>query len=160
MVTNLKGLNMKEFNSAEEILDFAIAGEIEANEFYLDLAAKMHKPAMKKVFEEFAAEEASHKAKLEAVKTAQFEIGAGQDVPSLGIADYSVDTKPTPDMSYADALILAMKNEKAAYRLYLDLASVASAEELTSLFLSLAQEEAKHKLRFEIEYDDVILQEN
>ena len=151
---------MKEFTSSDDILDFAIAGEIEANEFYTDLAARMDKPAMKEVFEEFAAEEAGHKAKLEAVKKGRFEIGTGQDVLNLGIADYSVDTEPTPDMSYADALILAMKKEKAAYRLYLDLASVAKAEELTSLFLALAQEEAKHKLRFEIEYDDVILTEN
>ena len=31
---------------------------------------------------------------------------------------------------------------------------------LRETFLALAQEEAKHKLRFEIEYDDVILREN
>ena len=31
---------------------------------------------------------------------------------------------------------------------------------MRELFLSLAQEEAKHKLRFEIEYDDMILTEN
>ena len=29
-----------------------------------------------------------------------------------------------------------------------------------TLLQSLAQEEAKHKLRFEVEYDDVILKEN
>jgi rubrerythrin len=53
-----------------------------------------------------------------------------------------------------------MKREKAAYRLYLDLAAVAEAEELTETFLWLAQEEAKHKLRFEIEYDDQVLKDN
>ena len=53
-----------------------------------------------------------------------------------------------------------MKKEKAAYRLYLDLAAVGEDEELTDMFLSLAQEEAKHKLRFEIEYDDEIMKEN
>lgn len=148
---------MKEFNSADEILDFAIAGEVEANKFYADLAAKMDSGAMKKVFEDFAAEEAGHKAKLEAVKKGQLEMSIGQDMPNLGIADYAVDIEPTPGMSYADALILAMKKEKAAYRLYLDLAAAAGTEELTDLFLALSQEEAKHKLRFEIEYDDVIL---
>ena len=44
--------------------------------------------------------------------------------------------------------------------LYLNLASVAEAEELTDTFLALAQEEAKHKLRFEIEYEDEILKED
>jgi rubrerythrin len=53
-----------------------------------------------------------------------------------------------------------MKKEKAAYRLYLDLATAAGAGELADLFRSLAAEEAKHKLRFEIEYDDVVLKEN
>ena len=41
----------------------------------------------------------------------------------------------------------------------LDLAAGAS-DELAELFRSLAAEEAKHKLRFEIEYDDVVLKEN
>jgi rubrerythrin len=42
----------------------------------------------------------------------------------------------------------------------LDLAAVAEAEEFTEMFLALAQEEAKHKLRFEIEYDDAVLKED
>ena len=53
-----------------------------------------------------------------------------------------------------------MKNEKAAFRLYLDLANKVSNLEQKSLFLSLANEEAKHKLRFEIEYDEIVLKEN
>jgi len=35
-----------------------------------------------------------------------------------------------------------------------------SVEELTDMFLSLAQEEAMHKLMFEIEYDDTVLKED
>jgi rubrerythrin len=82
------------------------------------------------------------------------------DVTDLRIADYTVEVEPTPDMDYQDALVLAMKKEKAAFRLYLDLADQAGNEELKLLFLSMAQEEAKHKLRFEIEYDDFVMQEN
>jgi len=151
----------KRFESVEEILDFAIANEVEANAFYLDLAGKMEVPAMKQAFEEFAQEEAGHKAKLEAVKRGEFSFGSGSaKVQSLGLADYLVESEPKSDMTYIEALILAMKKEKAAYKLYLDLAAVAEAEELTDLFLSLAAEEAKHKLRFEIEYDDVVLKED
>jgi len=149
------------FESVDEILDFAIGNEMEANRFYLDLAAKMDVPAMKEVFEDFAREEQGHKAKLEAVKRGEYSFGAGAaQVQDLGLADYLVEQEPTADMSYAEALILAMKKEKAAYKLYLDLAAVAEAQELTDLFLGLASEEAKHKLRFEIEYDDVILKED
>jgi rubrerythrin len=50
--------------------------------------------------------------------------------------------------------------EKASYRLYSDLAEQVDNEELKDTFLWLAGEEAGHKLRFEIEYDDVVLKED
>ena len=118
---------MDEFNSIEEILDFAIAGEAEASEFYTELAGKMETPAMREVFESFAKEEMGHKTKLEGVKACNIQPKMGE-AADLKIADYMVDIEPSPDMDY--------------------------------MFLSLAQEEAKHKLRFEIEYDDEIMKEN
>ena len=63
-------------------------------------------------------------------------------------------------MDYQDALILAMKREKAAFRLYTDLAAATDDADLKSTFEALAQEEARHKLKIEIEYDDRILQDN
>jgi len=57
-------------------------------------------------------------------------------------------------------LIIAMKAEKAAYKLYNELATSIDDANVQEIFLGLAQEEAKHKLRFEIEYDDMILTEN
>ena len=149
---------MERFESAEDILDFAIEREVESHDFYMRLAERVERPLMRKVFEDFAAEELGHKAKLEAAKRGQVLLGQPQ-VQRLGIADYLADVEPKAEMSYQDALVLAMKKEKAAYKLYLDLAAIAEAEELTDMFLSLAQEEAKHKLRFEIEYDDEILKE-
>ena len=68
--------------------------------------------------------------------------------------------EPKTDISYQDALILAAKKEKAAFRLYTKLSDLAQDTELKQLFAALAQEEAKHKLRFEVEYDDFILEEN
>lgn len=59
---------MEKFSSVEEILDFAIEREIEANKFYTELAERMERPEMRKVFEDFAKEELGHKTKLEAVK--------------------------------------------------------------------------------------------
>ncbi len=151
---------MDKFKSVDEILDFAIDGEVTSVQFYMDLAKRAQTQEMKKVFEDFAREEMGHKAKLQEIKQSKWSITADEDVPDLRIADYVVDVEPSPDMTYKDALIVAMKKEKAAYRLYLDLAAVAEAEELTETFLWLAQEEAKHKLRFEIEYDDEVLKDN
>jgi len=150
---------MEKFESTEDILDFAIDREIEASNFYKGLAQRMENPDLCKVLEGFAREEQEHKAKLQALKRGEIELDTG-DVQELGIADYVIVGDLSPDMTYADALILAMKKEKAAYKLYLDLAMVAEAEELTDLFLTLAREEANHKLRFEIEYDNNFLRED
>ena len=38
--------------------------------------------------------------------------------------------------------------------------TLADDPEMTNLFLGLAREEARHKLRFEVEYDEAILQGN
>ena len=153
---------MSQDNSATEILDFAIGNEEAAIELYRRLAAKTNSPSMRDVFEGFAREEEGHKAKLLGVKqagTLTFQ-SAGEKVTDLKIGDYLVDADPEGDPSYQDALILAMKMEKAAFKLYTDLAEAAPDAELRDLLLRLAEEEAKHKLRFEIEYDEHILTEN
>lgn len=143
--------------SVDEILDFAIAGEQEAVGFYTELAARMDLARMREVFEGFASEEQGHKAKLRAIKEGQQLLPATDRVLDLKIADYVVDVQPKENMDYQEALILAMKREKASFKLYTDLAAAAEDEDLRKTFSALAQEEAKHKLRFEVEYDDTIL---
>jgi len=150
---------MEEFGSIEEILDFAIAGEAEANQFYTELAGQMENPAMREVFEGFAKEELGHKIRLQEVKKGNIQT-TPEKVTDLKIADYMVDVEPSPNMDYQSTIILAMKKEKAAFKLYTNLASKMQDPELRNMFLSLAQEEAKHKLRFEIEYDDEVMKEN
>ncbi len=151
---------MKSFNTIEEILLFAINSEQESVDFYSRLSAQVNNPEMKQIFRQYAHEEMNHKARLlEIRETGQMEVKA-EKVNDLRISDYVVDVMPSPDMSYSDALVLAMKKEKAAFRLYLDLAERASDEGVKSVFLNLAQEESKHKLRFEVEYDQNVLKEN
>ena len=149
-----------QFGSVNEVLDFAIAREEEAVEFYTDLAGKMDQPAVRRMFDAFAGEERGHKAKLLAIKNGKLLAPAARKVMDLKIADYTVDVEPTPDLDYQGALVLAMKKEKAAFRLYTNLAEAAGDEKLRATLQVLAQEEAKHKLRFEIEYDDHVLAEN
>lgn len=151
---------MKQFKTTDDIIDFAIENEIAAYKFYTDLAATVNNPEMKKVFVEFASEEQGHKKLLEDVKKGKtFHVGSKQ-ISDLKIADFTVDVEPTPDMDYQSALILAMKKEKKAFQLYTNLAALAQDATTKQLFLSLAQQEAKHKLRFELEYDQVILKDN
>jgi len=150
---------MNQWQSTDELLDFAIKEEEDAAAFYRDLAATMKVPAMQATFEQFAAEEDGHKAKLQNVKRTDGLAPTKQKVLDLKIGDYLVDIEPGPDLTYQEVLILAMKKEKAAFKMYTDLAAATDDADLQSLLLGLAQEEAKHKLRFEIEYDDEILRE-
>ncbi len=151
---------MKEFKSINDILDFAINAEQEAVDFYNQLAENAKTEDMKYVFVDFAREEITHKARLTKIKSEGLFKLELEDIGDLKIADYTVNVKPSPDMSYQEALVLAMSKEKAAFKLYSALAKKASDQTLRDVFISLAQEESKHKLRFEIEYDEYVLREN
>ncbi len=151
---------MKEFKSINDVLDFAINGEQEAVDFYNQLAENSKTEDMRHVFTSFAQEEMEHKTRLTKIKAEGLYQFEKKEIVDLKIGDYTVSVKPSPGMSYQDALILAMKKEKAAFRLYYELAKRANNDEMKDMFLSLAQEESKHKLRFEIEYDEYVLREN
>ena len=151
---------MQTFESPDAILDFAITNEEEAYEFYSKLADTMENPVTSRIFKDFSEEELGHKKKLLDVKKNNLLVAATEKVMDLKIGDYTVKEAPIPTMTYQDALILAMKKEKAAFRLYMNLSEKVDDSNLKNLFLFLAQEEAKHKLRFEIEYDDYILTDN
>ena len=151
---------MNEFKSINDIIDFAIVSEQEAVDFYTKLSKQATNEAMKEVFLQFAKEEMGHKARLTNIKAKQLFEFKEEKVTDLKIADYLVESEAKPDMTYQNFLIVAMNKEKAAFKLYSDLAKIAPNNELRDIFLSLAQEEAKHKLRFEIEYDDYVLKEN
>jgi len=151
---------MESFESVDAVLDFAIEREQEASDFYTDLAAKGKRPDMKTLFIQFAEEEKGHKAKLQGVKQGKQLLPAARQVLDLQMSDYLVAENPTEEMTYQNALILAMKKEKVSFRLYTDLAASAPGDDLKNTFLTLAQEEAKHKLRFEVEYDNEVMAEN
>ncbi|MCX6286999.1 MAG: ferritin family protein [Bacteroidetes bacterium] len=151
---------MKEFKNITEILDFAIGEEQAAVDFYLLLAAQSKSTETKKIFHEFAEEEMRHKANLTKIKENGTLKLSDEKVRDLRITEYLVNVKPTPNMGFQEALILAMKKEKAAFRMYTILAAQADDPAVKQLLESLALEESRHKLRFEIEYDDVVFKEN
>lgn len=151
---------MQEFKSSDDILQFAIGREQESVDLYTELSESARNPEIKKVFEQFANEERGHKKRIQNIQSSgQFKFTPKQ-VQDIKVGDYLIDVEPHPGMSYQEALIVAMKKEKAAFKLYTDLASMVSDQLLRSLFDSLAQEESKHKLRFELEYDEMVLKNN
>ncbi len=151
---------MKTFSNINEILDFAMQSEQDAIDFYTQLAGNMKNKQMQEVFLSFAREEVGHKARLRKIKDEGLFDMEVEQVRDLKIADYVVADKPSDNMSYADALVLAMKREKAAFKLYTKLAERTDHPEIKMTFQALATEESKHKLRFEIEYDEYVMREN
>ena len=147
-------------NTVDEILDYAIDQEQQASDFYADLAERAEKAGMKQILLDFAAEEMRHKERLLAVKGGKHELTPEQEVLDLKISDYLVEVDATDDISYQDALIIAMKRERAAFQLYSDMAASIADDHLKEVFTGLAKEEAKHKLFFESEYDDRVLMDN
>ena len=147
-------------NTVEEILDYAIGQEQQAADFYADMAQRAEKGGMKEIFLEFSHEEERHRDKLLDVKQGDQALHAHQAVIDLKISDYLVDVDAHEQISYQDALIVAMKRERAAFQLYSDMAGKVEDASLKEVFLGLAKEEAKHKLFFESEYDERVLRDN
>ncbi|QKG81250.1 ferritin-like domain-containing protein [Tenuifilum thalassicum] len=151
---------MKEFSNIDDILDFAIDREQDAVDFYNRLAGNARNNDMKKTFEQFAQEEMGHKARLVKIKEEGVVSLPNEKVADLKVADYVVLESEREDMNYEQALVLAMKREKAAFKLYMALSDRVDKAEYKELFKQLAQEESRHKLRFELEYDEYVLREN
>ena len=148
---------MKVWESLDDVLDFAIDQEQAAADFYTKLSSSSKNESMREILNGFAEEELRHKSKLLEIKQqgASKLIGRNK-VQDLKVADYLVDVEPSDDMGYEDALVVAMKMEKKAFLLYTNMAAAAEDDSIRESLLALANEEAKHKLHFEIEYDDSI----
>lgn len=148
---------MPKVSPNDEIIEFAIAREIEAYHFYMALAGRVESPQIRTVFEDLAKEELEHKAKLELeiIKTGR-TIKTEQEPPesTRDYKDYIVsDSDSLLDMDYKDMLLLGMEKEEAAFRTYVNLIPNVYDEESREVLLGLAEEEVKHKLRFETEYE-------
>ena len=143
---------MKKFSSIDEVLDFAINEESKASTFYQRIADMVKRPKLVIIVNGFARDELKHRTRLEALKAGKLAIEK-EEVGNLNIADSVPEIEPHPYMNYAELLIVAMKKEKSAYKLYMNLAALARRKEFRDIFLKLAQEEAGHKLRLEVEYD-------
>lgn len=147
-------------NTADEILDFAITREEEAAAFYRDLAERVNTTGLKNLLISFAKEEEGHRAKLIGIKSGKRFAHAEGDVLDLKISDYVIDAEAHDNMGVEEALTVAIKREQSAVALYNDLATKTDDADLATTFRALAKEEAHHKLRFEMEYDDKVFREN
>jgi rubrerythrin len=147
---------MDKVESDQEILEFAMFRENEAYNFYMALANRVLSPDIRKVFEDLAGEELEHKAKLELEITKTGRTVSTEIEPPRPENEYILSNDDGPlDMDYRDVLLLGIEKEDAAFRTYIKLIGSIHDEQSREVLLSLAQEEVKHKLRFETEYNNL-----
>ncbi len=137
-----------------EVLELAIAKEIEAYNFYLALADRVKDRQISKAFKDLAEEELEHKAKLELEVMKTGRTVAVERKLLRPERDYILsDDESLLDMDYKDMLLLGIEKEEAAFRTYVNLVASVMDEESREVLLAIAEEEVKHKLRFETEYE-------
>ena len=101
-------------NNFTEIIKFAIEREIEAEAFYLQVAAKLTKEQIRQIFVGFAAEEKRHQQMLTDALNNKETILQFKQVPDYKISESLEPTTLTETMTLADVFNIAMKNEEAA----------------------------------------------
>jgi rubrerythrin len=147
-----------QFENLNEIIDFAIEKEKEAAAFYRDASSRESFSGAKKMLEEFAGEEDKHVKILEDLKLNK--IGKSVEnydfkwITDMKRGDFVEDVKYEPGMGYRDMLMLAIKREEKALKLYNELLEKSVDESHKKVFKILCQEEAKHKKALETMYDD------
>lgn len=146
-------MTIQEFN---EILDFAVAREREAVEFYRDLQTQAKFAAQIELLKELELMELGHIKVIENIRKQGVQDSQIPKVQNLKISEYlSVDADQL-DLSYQNILIKAMKREEASQKLYDEMSRRFADGEIATLFRKLAADEAGHKLIFERLYDEWI----
>ena len=142
-------VGMKKFSSYEEVIDFAIAAETAAAKLYREMACRAESGVTRDVLLGFAAEERTHRLKLEAIKERPNLLPVLKVIPTIMVNDDLEAMEPSSDMTFEEAVLFAMKCEVRAMNLYLDLSKTIPSESLKMIFAQLAQEEGRHYTRFE-----------
>ncbi len=146
-----------ELKSIPEILRFAISKERASVQFYRDLMLQAVNPATKALFEVLVQKEQEHVAVLQfEIEKLGYTVDTGKEEDSVFHWDQRLDTNDSVrDMSFADVLLLAVQKERAAFRLYAQLLGAVKDEQLGKALLELAEEEMRHVLQLEKEYETI-----
>lgn len=148
-----------EFKSIPEILRFSISKERASVQFYRDMIPKVLDPAAKSLFEVLIQKELGHIAalQLEIEKLGHtVDINAEQDDGVFHWEESLEADDPVQHMGFVDAMLLAIQKERASFRLYTQIMATVTDERLSGVLLELAEEEMRHVLQLEREYETII----
>ena len=137
-----------------EVLELAISREIDARNFYLALAERLDNPRLSKMLKELAQEEVEHRAKLEMelMKNGIVVNTAPRD-GSFQSSDYVVSNDAQINLNLKDLLEICIQKEDASFRFYIDMLPQAQDKNTKETLLAIIEDEIRHKLRFQSEYD-------
>jgi rubrerythrin len=152
----------QQFQSIGEIIDFAIDRERQAQEMYLSYARTSERKSFSRLLLTMAEMEKQHERRLSEL-TGRRSWASAFAAPArveLGFEEPLKEIAFSPDMDYGDFLVLVMRKEEEAEKLYLQLETLASASEARRLFRHLAGEERKHRDWARERYDADIRRDN
>lgn len=144
-------------SSMSDVVGFAIEKEENAMAFYRKCSERAKNPGIKDFFQEMVQEEQRHRDMLRDLDTLSLDGVKLPAVEDLQISDYMVDVAFRDDLTYQEALTIAMKREEKAHAFYGAWKKKCMSEKTAKIFELLEVEEAKHKRRLENLYDDEIL---
>ena len=147
-----------DFQNLEALIAFAIEKEKEAANFYEENSESEMMSGKRQMLKEFAAEERKHQKMLEDYLATgvvdKLDDYRFKWIVDIKRSDYVDAVEYKPGMAYNELLMLAIKREEVALKLYNQLQDKAESDGAKKLFKMLCQEEAKHKLALETMYDD------
>ena len=144
-------------SSVDDVVRFAIEKEEKAMDFYQKCSERARNPGIREFFREMVVEEQRHRDMLRDLNPSNLDALELERVEDLRISEYLMDVTFRDDITYQEALMLAMKKEEKASAFYSAWKDKCMHEATSKLFEMLAVEEMKHKRRIETMYDDEIL---
>ncbi len=147
------------FVTLEDVIKFAIDREDTAYKLYKRAAELSTSIASKKMFEELAQEEATHKDVFIKIDDEKAENHKLCTLPESSIAKYLADVPFRENLSYSEILAFALKTEENAYQLYKAAAGMTDDPKLQKILMNFADVELGHRRKIEIIYEERVLTE-
>ncbi|WP_055077902.1 ferritin family protein [Lagierella massiliensis] len=145
-------MNREDF---KKVIEFAIGEEEKSYDFYMKAADKIEDKLLHKTFVDLANEELEHKKFLEAYRDNEGESMSLSEPVDYEIAETLDAPELSVDMSFPDAIALAIKREEDAMLMYGALRDSAHEQEKKEVFTNLKNMEKLHKTRLEEMYINV-----
>jgi rubrerythrin len=147
------------FVTLDDVVKFAIEREDTAYRLYKQAAELSTSVSAKKMFEELAQEEATHKDVFIKIDEDKAESHKLCTLPESSIAKYLADVPFRDNLTYSEILAFALKTEENAYQLYKTAAGMTDDPRLQKVLMNFADVELGHRRKIEAIYEERVLTE-